>query len=87
MIVFMSTHSLAIAEEIADRIGVLDQGRMKFLGTLAELRRQLAHDRTSLEELYLRLTSTDEMIESNGAAEPSSPSPAGANHGLTENTI
>jgi ABC-2 type transport system ATP-binding protein len=64
MIVFMSTHSLAVAEEIADRIGILDHGRMKFLGTLGELRRELAHDRTSLEELYLQLTSVDETIES-----------------------
>jgi ABC-2 type transport system ATP-binding protein len=68
MIVFLSTHSLGIAEEIADRIGVLDRGRMKFLGTLGELRQELAHAHSSLEELYLQLTANDETIESNGAA-------------------
>jgi ABC-2 type transport system ATP-binding protein len=60
MTVFMSTHSLGMAEEIADRIGVLDRGQMKFLGTLADLRRKLSQHDTSLEELYLELTSTDE---------------------------
>ena len=28
--VFMSTHTLAIAEEIADRIGIMDHGRLHF---------------------------------------------------------
>jgi ABC-2 type transport system ATP-binding protein len=55
--VFMSTHTLAIAEEIADRIGIVDRGRLLFLGTVAELREHLAdHDKT-LEQLFLRLTS------------------------------
>ncbi len=54
--VFMSTHSLAVAEEIADRIGVVDHGRLRFLGTLDQLRRQLAVTHTSLEDLYLELT-------------------------------
>jgi ABC-2 type transport system ATP-binding protein len=70
MILFLSTHSLAMAEEIADRIGVLDRGRMRFLGTLAQLREQLDQEQTSLEELYLRLTATNEMVENNGSAGP-----------------
>jgi ABC-2 type transport system ATP-binding protein len=57
MTVFMSTHSLGMVEELADRIGILDRGRMKFLGTLAELRQRLSQDHTSLEQLYLKLTS------------------------------
>jgi ABC-2 type transport system ATP-binding protein len=56
----MSTHSLSLAEEIADLIGVVDGGRLMFLGTLAELRGQAAHGHTSLEELYLALTATDD---------------------------
>ncbi len=54
--VFMSTHTLAVAEEIADRIGILDQGRLRFLGTVEQLRRELAADETNLEALFLRLT-------------------------------
>src|SRR5262245_17092622 len=53
--VFMSTHTLAIAEEIADRIGVITSGTLQFLGTVDELRRQLACD-DSLEQLFLTLT-------------------------------
>ena len=53
--VFMSTHTLAVAEEIADRIGVMSQGKIQFLGTVAELREQLSSDE-SLEQLFLTLT-------------------------------
>jgi ABC-2 type transport system ATP-binding protein len=55
--IFMSTHSLAIAEEIADRIGIVEEGRLRFLGTLAQLRQELSLHETSLEHLYLQLTS------------------------------
>jgi ABC-2 type transport system ATP-binding protein len=54
--IFMSTHLLSIAEEIADRVGVLEQGKLRFLGTLSELRRHLATEHSSLEQLYLNLT-------------------------------
>ncbi|MCA9122602.1 MAG: ABC transporter ATP-binding protein [Planctomycetaceae bacterium] len=53
--VFMSTHTLAVAEEIADRIGVMSQGKIQFLGTVAELREQLSSN-DSLEQLFLTLT-------------------------------
>lgn len=58
--VFMSTHTLAIAEEIADRIGVIMNGRLKFLGSVEELRQQLACD-ASLEQLFLTLTESQEL--------------------------
>jgi ABC-2 type transport system ATP-binding protein len=54
--VFMSTHTLAIAEEIADRIGIMNHGRLHFLGTVSELRRELALPDASLEPLFLELT-------------------------------
>jgi ABC-2 type transport system ATP-binding protein len=53
--VLMSTHLLAIAEELADRIGIVDRGRMLAQGTLEELRGQL-HHHGPLEELFLKLT-------------------------------
>ncbi|MHC4398339.1 MAG: ABC transporter ATP-binding protein [Planctomycetota bacterium] len=58
--VFMSTHTLAVAEEIADRIGIVDRGRLVFLGTLDELRHELSLQRTSLEQLFLQLTAETE---------------------------
>jgi ABC-2 type transport system ATP-binding protein len=56
--VLMSIHLLAIAEELADTIGIVDHGRMLTVGTLAELRERAQHD-GSLEELFLKLTGND----------------------------
>jgi ABC-2 type transport system ATP-binding protein len=58
--VFMSTHTLPVAEEIADRIGVVNHGRLIFLGTVAELRQRLALLDRPLEDLYLALTEDEE---------------------------
>ena len=57
MTVFMSTHTLAMAEEMADRVGIMVRGQLRFLGTVPELREQMALEATSLEQLYLELTS------------------------------
>lgn len=57
MTVFMSTHTLAMAEEMADRVGIMVRGRLRFLGTIAELREQMALESTTLEQLYLEVTS------------------------------
>ena len=54
--IFMSTHTLHMAEELAHRIGIIDRGELKFLGTLAELRRERSLPDTSLENLFLQLT-------------------------------
>jgi ABC-2 type transport system ATP-binding protein len=75
MTIFMSTHTLGIAEEIADRIGIVDRGRMRCLGTFEELRQSLARDRASLEQLFLDVTSShDEPLAAatgNGAPQAS----------------
>jgi ABC-2 type transport system ATP-binding protein len=57
MTVFMSTHTLAMAEEMADRVGIMVRGRLRFLGTVTELREHMSLEATSLEQLYLELTS------------------------------
>lgn len=40
--IFLSTHSLTVAEALCERIGVLDRGRLIALGTLDELRDRAA---------------------------------------------
>ncbi len=56
--VLMSIHLLAIAEELADTIGIIDRGRMLAVGSMADLRAQAQAD-GSLEELFLKLTGGD----------------------------
>jgi ABC-2 type transport system ATP-binding protein len=53
--VFLSTHSLDIAQELADRIGIVEGGRLISCGPLEALRHQAALD-GSLEEVFLKLT-------------------------------
>jgi ABC-2 type transport system ATP-binding protein len=57
--VFMSTHTLSIAEEIADRIGIIRRGRLVKSGTLEELRADRPGGMT-LEDYFLQVTAEDE---------------------------
>jgi ABC-2 type transport system ATP-binding protein len=54
--VIMTTHILEVAERMADRIGVIADGRLIAEGTLDELRRQ-AGIGGSLEDAFLALVS------------------------------
>lgn len=53
--VLVSTHQLEIAEEMADRIGVINGGKLIAVGTRDELRRQTGSS-DHLEEIFLSLT-------------------------------
>ena len=53
--VFLSTHQLSVAEEMADRIGIMHQGRLIALGTAEELRQQSGAS-GPLERAFLALT-------------------------------
>lgn len=57
--VFMSTHTLSIAEEVADRIGIINGGKLLADGTVAEIR-ALHEQGGSLEEVFLTLTQSDD---------------------------
>jgi ABC-2 type transport system ATP-binding protein len=72
--VFLSTHSLDIAQELAERIGVVALGRLIGCGTLDTLRKQAAMD-GSLEEVFLKLTEETEP-SANGAAGPAKDIPS-----------
>ena len=67
--VFMSTHTLALAEEIASRIGIMDHGRLHFLGTVGELQGELASHHASLEPLFLELTSGNGRRKGEGGSD------------------
>jgi len=55
MTIFLTTHILPLAEEIADRIGIIDKGRLIALGRLQDLVTQ-AGAGSGLEEVFLGLT-------------------------------
>lgn len=53
--VIMTTHILEVAERMARRIGVIDQGRLIAEGTLEELRERSGRDGSNLEDIFLDL--------------------------------
>lgn len=53
--VFMSTHTLEVAEAIADRIAIINHGRIVACGTLDELKAKAAREHR-LEDIFLELT-------------------------------
>ena len=53
--VFMSTHTLSVAEEVADRIGIIHRGQLVADGSADELRQDSVGDGW-LEEVFLELT-------------------------------
>jgi ABC-2 type transport system ATP-binding protein len=57
--VFMSTHTLAVAEDVCDRVGIIHHGRLIASGTTADLRREANVTDTDLEKIFLNLTSTE----------------------------
>lgn len=56
--VFFSTHVLDVAEKICDRVGIINKGKLLFVGTLNEMRQSFSQD-SSLEQLFLEITEND----------------------------
>lgn len=56
--VFFSTHILDVAEKLCDRIGIINNGKLLFVGTIDEMREELKENK-SLEELYMEITKND----------------------------
>jgi ABC-2 type transport system ATP-binding protein len=54
--IFMSTHTLKIAEEVCDRIGVIHRGRLIATGTPLDLQRETGVSGSDLEKVFFHLT-------------------------------
>jgi len=64
--IFMSTHTLAVAEELCDRIAIIQEGEIIAEGTLRELRIRAGmgdDEAARLEEVFLKLTTDEDMID------------------------
>lgn len=57
--VFFSTHILDVAEKLCDKIGIINKGKLIFVGTIDEIKKELKQNK-SLEELYMEITKNDE---------------------------
>lgn len=54
--IFMSTHTLAVAEDVCHRIGIIHKGHLIATGTIEELMHQAQLQEGDLEEVFLILT-------------------------------
>ncbi len=56
--VFFSTHILDVAERLCDRIGIIDKGKLLFVGTYEDLKKELK-EKKSLEELFMEIVENE----------------------------
>ena len=56
--VFFSTHILDVAERLCDRIGIIDKGKLLFVGTYEDLKKELKENK-SLDELFMEIVENE----------------------------
>lgn len=56
MTIFLSTHSLHVAEELSHRVAIIDRGRIIAIGTVQELKTHAGREQSNLEDVFLQLT-------------------------------
>lgn len=54
--IFMSTHTLALAEKVCDRIGIIHKGQLIAIGTIDDLKLSTGVADTDLEKVFFQLT-------------------------------
>jgi ABC-2 type transport system ATP-binding protein len=54
--VMMSTHTLEVAQQLCDRVAIIQRGIIRACGTLEDLRAHAEHPHDRLEDIFLRLT-------------------------------
>lgn len=61
--VFLSTHTLEVAEALCDRIAIINHGEIIAHGTMDELRSQAEAGGAHLEEIFLKMTGGEAMSD------------------------
>jgi len=59
----MSTHILEIAQAMCDRLAIMYEGRLLALGNMEELRQKARLPGSDLEDIFLKLTGTEDVRE------------------------
>jgi len=54
--IFMSTHTLSVAEDICDRIGIIHKGSLVATGSAEDLKRDIHIKEADLEQIFIKLT-------------------------------
>jgi ABC-2 type transport system ATP-binding protein len=65
--IFMSTHTLEVAQLMCDRIGIISKGKLIALGSMDELQRQAESENPALEPIFLKLTGGEGFREIDGS--------------------
>jgi ABC-2 type transport system ATP-binding protein len=59
--IFMSTHTLEVAESMCDRIGIINEGKVIASGTMEDMRKLSKGAGDHLESIFLKLTGGEEV--------------------------
>jgi len=57
-ILFVSTHTLSLAEEMCNKIGIMDRGNLVYFGSIIDLKNKI--QKNNLEDIFLEITKNNE---------------------------
>jgi len=60
--IFMSTHTLKLAEEVCDRIGIINNGSLIATGTVSDLKQAARLGEADLEKIFFQLTEEESNL-------------------------
>lgn len=58
--IFLSTHTMSVAQELCDSISIINNGEIRATGTMQELRQYSSHE-GNLEEIFLQITEAEDL--------------------------
>jgi ABC-2 type transport system ATP-binding protein len=61
--VFLTTHTLSVAEDLCDRIAIIRQGEIVALGSMENLRQKAKLPGNNLEAVFLKITEEEEEVK------------------------
>jgi ABC-2 type transport system ATP-binding protein len=59
---FMSTHTLKLAEDLCDRIGIIHRGTLIAVGSMTEIKAMVREGAADLEDAFFQLTRSEEGL-------------------------